>query len=79
MLDMKITGAVSNDVSSVILSSLKANMPYVDCSSTSYSLVLKPLSQVNMLYRNIAVEEYLGTFLEPLWVLCCHEPDCPML
>ena len=54
-------------------------MPYVDCSSTSYSLVLKPLSQVNMLYRNIAVEEYLGTFLEPLWVLCCHEPDCPML
>lgn len=57
----------------------KANMPCVDCSSTSYSLVLKPLSQVNMLYRNIAVEEYLGTFLEPLWVLCCHEPDCPML
>ena len=64
---------------SVILSSLKANMPYVDCSSTSYSSVLKPLSQVNMLYRNIAVEEYLGTFLEPLWILCCHEPDCPML
>ena len=57
----------------------KANMSYVDCSSTSYSLVLKPLSQVNMLYRNIAVEEYLGTFFEPLWVLCCHEPDCPML
>ena len=76
---LKITGAVSHRVSSVILSSLEANMPYVDCSSTSYSLVLKPLSQVNMLYRNIAVEEYLGTFLEPLWVLCCHEPDCPML
>ena len=76
---LKITGAVSHRVSSVILSSLEANMPYVDCSSTSYSLVLKPLLQVNMLYRNIAVEEYLGTFLEPLWVLCCHEPDCPML
>ena len=79
MLDMKITGAVSHDVFSVILSSPKANMSYVDCSSTSYSSVLKPLSQVNMLYRNVAVEEYLGTFLEPLWVLCCHEPDCPML
>ena len=79
MLDMKIIGVVNHRVSSVILSSLKANMPYVDCSSTSYSLFLKPLLQVNMLYRNIAVEEYLGTFLEPLWILCCHEPDCPML
>ena len=79
MLNMKITGVVSHRVFSVILSSLKANMPCVDCSSTSYSLVLKPLSQVNMLYRNIAVEEYLGTFLEPFRILCCHEPDCPML
>lgn len=79
MLNIKKTGVVSHRVSSVILSSPKANMSYVDCSSTSYSLVLKPLSQVNMLYRNIAVEEYLGTFLEPLWILCCHEPDCPML
>ena len=76
---MKITGVVSHRVFSVILSSLKANMPYVDCSSTSYSLVLKPLSQVNMLYRNVAVEEYLGTFFEPFRILCWHEPDCPML
>ena len=69
----------STSYSLVLKPLLQVNMPYVDWSSTSYSLVLKPLSQVNMLYRNIAVEEYLGTFLEPLWVLCCHEPDCPML
>lgn len=48
--------------------------PHDDTFSSTHALL-----QVNMLYADVAVEEYLRTLLEALRIFSCHEPHCPTL